>query len=141
MGSSWSLAAAPEPSAAARVRRLGPGTAEIKRMWVRPGSARLGVGAACCWRWSAAPSNWDATAVRLDTAASLTEALALYKSAGYAEIPAYNDNFLRRALARRSALAEPLRTARQVERVRLFCVCKHALHPCHPQQRSCASGG
>lgn len=30
--------------------------------------------------------------VRLDTSAHLTEALALYRSAGYTEIPAYNDN-------------------------------------------------
>ncbi len=30
--------------------------------------------------------------MRLDTAAYLTEALPLYQSAGYVEIPAYNDN-------------------------------------------------
>ena len=30
--------------------------------------------------------------MRLDTAAHLTEALALYLAAGYREIPPYNDN-------------------------------------------------
>ena len=33
-----------------------------------------------------------ARAVRLDTNRSLTEAAALYRSAGYREIAAYNDN-------------------------------------------------
>jgi ribosomal protein S18 acetylase RimI-like enzyme len=33
-----------------------------------------------------------ATSVRLDTHRSLTEAVTLYRSAGYREIAAYNDN-------------------------------------------------
>jgi len=35
----------------------------------------------------------DRREVRLDTNRNLTEAIALYRSAGYAEIPAYNDEF------------------------------------------------
>ena len=31
-------------------------------------------------------------AVRLDTSDYLTEAIGLYRSAGYAEVPAYNEN-------------------------------------------------
>ena len=31
------------------------------------------------------------TVVRLDTNAALTEAIALYRSAGYREVPAFND--------------------------------------------------
>ena len=74
------------------VRRLGPGTAEIKRMWVDPEARGLGVGRSLLLALERGAVELGCHAVRLDTAASLTEALALYKSAGYAEIPAYNDN-------------------------------------------------
>jgi ribosomal protein S18 acetylase RimI-like enzyme len=74
------------------VRRLSHDTAEIKRMWVDPAARGLGVGRSLLAALERGAVELGCRAVRLDTAASLTEALALYRSAGYAEIPSYNDN-------------------------------------------------
>jgi GNAT superfamily N-acetyltransferase len=74
------------------VRRLDRASAEIKRMWVDPGARGLGVGRGLLSALERGAVELGCQAVRLDTAASLTEALALYRSAGYAEIPAYNEN-------------------------------------------------
>jgi GNAT superfamily N-acetyltransferase len=74
------------------VRRLDRDNAEIKRMWVDPGARGLGVGRALLSALERGAVELGSQAVRLDTAAALTEALALYRSAGYAEIPAYNEN-------------------------------------------------
>jgi len=71
--------------------KLHPGApAELKRVWVAPGVRGLGVGRRILTALErhAAEHGW--TAVRLDTNRSLTEAMALYRSAGYVEIPAYN---------------------------------------------------
>lgn len=74
------------------VRLLDADVAEIKRMWVDPGARGAGVGRALLALLEAGAVELGAHAVRLDTAASLTEALGLYRSAGYREIAAYNDN-------------------------------------------------
>lgn len=75
------------------VRTLEPGVAEIKRMWVDPLTRGRGVGRSLLAALErAAAVQLGSVTVRLDTAASLAEALALYRSAGYAEIARYNDN-------------------------------------------------
>ena len=74
------------------VRRLDADTAEIKRMWVDPGARGLGVGRSLLAALEAGAVELGYRAVRLDTAASLSEALALYRGAGYVEISAYNEN-------------------------------------------------
>jgi GNAT superfamily N-acetyltransferase len=74
------------------VRTLDADHAEIKRMWVDPATRGLGIGRALLGALETAAAELGCHAVRLDTAAYLTEALPLYKSAGYVEIPAYNDN-------------------------------------------------
>ena len=74
------------------VRVLDAEHAEIKRMWVDPTARRLGVGRSLLGALEHAAAGLGARAVRLDTAAYLTEAIPLYASAGYREIPAYNDN-------------------------------------------------
>jgi len=81
-----------QPVGCGAVRRLDPDTAEIKRMWVDPGARGLGVGRSLLAALEAGAVELGCSAVRLDTAASLTEALALYQSSGYVEIPAYNEN-------------------------------------------------
>jgi len=71
--------------------KLHPGApAELKRVWVAPDARGLGVGRRILTALErhAAEHGW--TAVRLDTNRSLIEAMALYRSAGYLEIPAYN---------------------------------------------------
>jgi ribosomal protein S18 acetylase RimI-like enzyme len=74
------------------VRTLGAGHAEIKRMWVDPAARGLGVGRGLLGALEGAAVERGFRSVRLDTAAYLVEALALYLSAGYREVPAYNDN-------------------------------------------------
>jgi len=74
------------------VRVLDADVAEIKRMWVDPAVRGAGVGRALLAALEAGAAELGARTVRLDTAASLTEALALYRSAGYREIVPYNDN-------------------------------------------------
>jgi ribosomal protein S18 acetylase RimI-like enzyme len=75
------------------VRALEADVAEIKRMWVDPAARGAGVGRGLLTGLeAAAAADLGARTVRLDTAASLTEALGLYRSAGYREIAAYNDN-------------------------------------------------
>jgi ribosomal protein S18 acetylase RimI-like enzyme len=74
------------------VRLLDADVAEIKRMWVDPAARGVGVGRALLASLEAGAVELGARTVRLDTAASLTAALGLYRSAGYREIAAYNDN-------------------------------------------------
>jgi len=81
-----------EPAGCGALRRIGPGIAELKRMWVRPpfrgrGIARLVAGALL----SGARAERYRTA-RLDTLESMREARALYRSLGFREIPAYYEN-------------------------------------------------
>ena len=80
------------PVGCGAVRALDADTAEIKRMWVDPAVRGLGVGRSLLAALESAAAGLERRTVRLDTAAYLTEALPLYQSAGYAEIPAYNDN-------------------------------------------------
>ena len=74
------------------VRTLDADNAEIKSMWVDSAARRLGVGRSLLVALESTAAALGCRSVRLDTAAYLTEALPLYKSAGYSEIPAYNDN-------------------------------------------------
>jgi DNA-binding MarR family transcriptional regulator len=65
--------------------------AEIKRMWV-DGSARgLGLGRRLLAELERYAAGQGATAVRLETNRALTQAIALYRSSGYAEVAAFND--------------------------------------------------
>ncbi|WP_235877480.1 GNAT family N-acetyltransferase [Saccharopolyspora karakumensis] len=73
--------------------RTGPdGTAEIKRMWISPALRGTGAGRALLTGLEDHARRMGCARVRLDTAAELGEARALYAKAGYVEIPAYNDN-------------------------------------------------
>ena len=74
------------------IRALDADSAEIKRMWVDPSARRLGIGRRLLSALESAATELGCHNVRLDTAAYLTEALPLYRSAGYLDIPAYNDN-------------------------------------------------
>jgi len=74
------------------VLNLEPGTGEIKRMWVDPSMRGLGLGRRLLRHLEDMVSEMGNRTVRLDTNSTLTEALALYDSAGYVEIERYNDN-------------------------------------------------
>src|SRR4051812_12505672 len=74
------------------VRRLDDGIAEIKRMWVADSARGHGLGRRLLLALEERAAALGCSEVRLDTSAHLPEAMALYRSAGYAEIAAYNDN-------------------------------------------------
>jgi DNA-binding MarR family transcriptional regulator/GNAT superfamily N-acetyltransferase len=64
---------------------------EIKRLWVAPAARGTGLGRRLLARLEQHAREQGSTVVRLDTNATLTEAIALYRSAGYREVPAFND--------------------------------------------------
>jgi DNA-binding MarR family transcriptional regulator/ribosomal protein S18 acetylase RimI-like enzyme len=70
-------------------RRGGP--SDIKRMWVAESARGLGIGRRLLEALEALAREHGAPAVRLDTNKSLTEAIAMYRSSGYAEVPAFNE--------------------------------------------------
>jgi drug/metabolite transporter (DMT)-like permease/GNAT superfamily N-acetyltransferase len=81
-----------EPVGCGGVRSLGDGAAEVKRMYVAPDARGRGVGRFLLDRLEAEARRLGYERVRLDTAAPLTSAQALYRGAGYSEIGDYNSN-------------------------------------------------
>lgn len=63
----------------------------IKRMWVAPSVRGLGLGRRLLGELEAASAATGAHTVRLETNSSLREAVAMYRSAGYAEVEPFND--------------------------------------------------
>jgi GNAT superfamily N-acetyltransferase len=80
------------PVGCGAVRRLDEATAEIRRMWIDPAVRGGGIGRSLLAALEQAARDTGCSVVRLDTRADLPEALALYRSSGYRDIPAYNDN-------------------------------------------------
>ena len=80
-----------EPVGCVGLRRLGPATGEVKRMYVRPAVRRLGVGRSLLETLERHARCHGMTELRLDTRNDLVEAHALYARQGFTEIPAYND--------------------------------------------------
>lgn len=74
------------------VQPLGRGTGEIKRMWVHDGWRGAGLGARMLRRLEDDATALGHIVVRLDTNATLTDAIALYERNGYRSIERYNDN-------------------------------------------------
>lgn len=81
-----------EPAGCGALRTFSPGIGEIKRMWVSPEARGMGVGRRLLGALEHAARDRSLRAVRLDTHSSLAEALRLYQTAGYREIPRFNDN-------------------------------------------------
>lgn len=71
---------------------LADGAAEIKRMWVHPDWRGLGLAGRLLRRLEREAAGLGHGIVRLDTNRALMDAIAMYRAAGYAEIPRYNDN-------------------------------------------------
>jgi DNA-binding MarR family transcriptional regulator/GNAT superfamily N-acetyltransferase len=65
--------------------------AEIKRMWIAPAARGLGLGRRLLEALETCARGGGAQVARLETSAVLTEALALYASTGWVEVPAFND--------------------------------------------------
>ena len=68
----------------------GTAPAEIKRMWVAPEIRGLGLGRRLLTELERRAGESGAPATRLDTNRNLIEAIAMYRSSGYEEIPDFN---------------------------------------------------
>jgi DNA-binding MarR family transcriptional regulator/GNAT superfamily N-acetyltransferase len=69
---------------------LTGGVPYLKRMWVDPEARGLGIGRRILEALEDLARDHGATRVQLETNASLTEALALYRSSGYHEVAPFN---------------------------------------------------
>ena len=69
----------------------GPGVAYLKRMWVAPEVRGRGLGKGLLHELEERARNAGYGKVRLETEKTLTEAQALYRASGYAEVPPFND--------------------------------------------------
>jgi DNA-binding MarR family transcriptional regulator/GNAT superfamily N-acetyltransferase len=65
--------------------------ADIKRMWVAESARGLGLGRRLLDELEDRAAAMGIHAVRLETNGSLVEAISLYRSAGYQEVPAFNN--------------------------------------------------
>ena len=74
------------------VRATGDHACEIKRMFVVASARGGGIARALLSRLEAEGAGLGCRLARLDTRTVLTEARALYLSAGYVEVDRYNDN-------------------------------------------------
>ncbi len=79
----------PEPSGLKSARGLR--WTEIKRMWVAESARGLGVGRRLLTELERRAAERGHFTVRLETNKALTEAIAMYRSAGFREVDAYND--------------------------------------------------
>jgi DNA-binding MarR family transcriptional regulator/GNAT superfamily N-acetyltransferase len=72
--------------------KFHPGApAEIKRMWVDPSVRGLGLGRRLLAELETRAAAHGVRVLRLETNRALAEAIALYRAAGYREVPAFND--------------------------------------------------
>ena len=74
------------------IRALGDDTAEVKRMYVAPAARGRGIGMRLLLQLEQRARALGYKRLRLDTAAPLEEAHALYRRAGFLEIDDYNGN-------------------------------------------------
>lgn len=81
-----------EPVGCGALRKTDAETAEIKRLWVAEDARGLGLGKRLLATLEAWAIDCGYSRVRLDSNKALTEALALYRKNGYAEVPRFNDD-------------------------------------------------
>ena len=74
------------------LRALGPGVGELKHLFVVVEARGRGIARQLLAAVERLASEAGYRTLLLDTAAPLVEASALYRSSGYREVPAYNDN-------------------------------------------------
>jgi DNA-binding MarR family transcriptional regulator/GNAT superfamily N-acetyltransferase len=80
-----------EPVGCGALKFHDDGMAEIKRMWVAPTARGLGLGARLLGELEAHARRRRVGILRLETNQALTEAVSMYRSAGYNEVAAFND--------------------------------------------------
>ena len=80
-----------EAVACGALKHFGGGVCDLKRMWVADAARGLGLGRRLLADLEGRAARAGARTVRLETNATLVEAIALYRSAGYREVSAFND--------------------------------------------------
>jgi DNA-binding MarR family transcriptional regulator/GNAT superfamily N-acetyltransferase len=80
-----------EPVGCGAVKHHADAPSEIKRMWVAETARGLGIGRRLLAELEASAAHSGATRARLETNRRLTEAISLYRSTGYVEVAAFND--------------------------------------------------
>lgn len=80
-----------EPAGCGAVKHHPGAASELKRMWVTESARGLGIGRRLLTELEARAIRSGATVARLETNRALVEAIAMYRSAGYVEVPAFND--------------------------------------------------
>ena len=85
----------------------GTQPAELKRMWIDPAARGLGLGSRLLVELERHARKARVRVVRLETNRALSEAIALYRTAGYAEVERFNDepyahHWFEKRLARRT---------------------------------------
>jgi DNA-binding MarR family transcriptional regulator/N-acetylglutamate synthase-like GNAT family acetyltransferase len=72
------------------VKTIEPGVGSLKRMWVADSARGLGLGRRMLAALEQEARTLGLTTLRLETNRTLTEAIGLYRRAGYVEVPAFN---------------------------------------------------
>ncbi len=80
-----------EPVGCGALKLHDDGVAEVKRMWVSPSVRGLGLGRRLLAELEAQAVRHAARTLRLETNRTLTEAIALYRAAGFREVEPFND--------------------------------------------------
>jgi len=79
-----------EPVACGAVKTTSSGAGSLKRMWVAGSVRGLGVGRRMLEALEGEARRLGVTTLRLETNRTLDEAIRLYRTAGYHEVPAFN---------------------------------------------------
>ena len=80
-----------EPIGCGAVKHHPGQVSDIKRMWIAESARGLGLGRRLLEHLEGLAREHGSREVRLETGDVLTEAIALYRSAGYVEVPPFND--------------------------------------------------
>jgi ribosomal protein S18 acetylase RimI-like enzyme len=80
-----------EPVGIGALKFHDDGSAEVKRMWVAPAVRGMSLGRRLLAELEARAAERGVVTLRLETNRALDEAIGLYRSAGYREVAAFND--------------------------------------------------
>jgi GrpB-like predicted nucleotidyltransferase (UPF0157 family)/GNAT superfamily N-acetyltransferase len=100
-----------EPAGLGGIRHLDAEVAEIKSMYLLPAFRGQGMARKLLRELEGIARRHGCRAVRLDTSDYLTNAIGLYRAAGYQQVPAYNRNPKASLWFERSLGEEPIRIA------------------------------